>query len=128
MVRLALSVSDPIRDNDSVIIRDVDAGRMVRYARRRAGLTQRALAERVGVPQPAIARIESGTVSPRLSTLLELIEAVGYTVELAPRVGEGVDETLIRASLRRSPEERIRAATTAARSLRAYLNAVHDSR
>jgi predicted transcriptional regulator len=101
---------------------------MVRYARRRAGLTQRALAERAGVPQPAIARIESGSVSPRLSTLLELIEPAGFTVELAPRTGEGVDETLIRATLRRSPEERIRSATLAACSLREYLDAVRAGR
>jgi predicted transcriptional regulator len=106
----------------------MDAGRMLRYARRRAGLTQRALAERAGVPQPAIARIESGAVSPRLSTLLELIEPVGFTVELAPWTGQGVDETLIRANLRRSPEERIRAATLAARRLREYLDAVHAGR
>jgi predicted transcriptional regulator len=99
---------------------------MVRYARRRAGLTQRALAESAGVPQPAIARIESGSVSPRLSTLEQLLAAAGFTVELAPTIGEGVDRSLIRSALERSPEERIRAATEAARNVRVYLDAVRD--
>jgi predicted transcriptional regulator len=101
----------------------MDAGRIVRYARRRAGLTQRGLAERAGVPQPAIARIESGAVSPRLTTLLELVEAAGFTLEVSPRIGEGVDRSLIRAALERPPEERIRAATAAAKNLRTYLEA-----
>ncbi|TME79228.1 MAG: helix-turn-helix domain-containing protein [Chloroflexi bacterium] len=106
----------------------MNAGRLVRYARRHAGLTQRALATRAGVPQPAIARIESGAISPRLNTLIELLAAADYTLELAPRTGEGIDRTLIRAALERSPEERIRSATEAARNLRAYLDAVHESR
>jgi hypothetical protein len=53
------------------------------------------------VPQPAIARIESGAVSPRLSTIRPLLAAAGFTLELAPRLGDGVDRTMIRGSLAR---------------------------
>jgi transcriptional regulator with XRE-family HTH domain len=106
----------------------MDGGRAVRYARRRAGLTQRALAEKARVPQPAIARIERGGVVPRLDTVLELLEAAGYTLEVSPTIGEGVDRSLIRAALERSPEERIRAAIEAARTLRTYLEAVDERR
>jgi hypothetical protein len=74
--------------------------------------------------QPQIARIESGTVRPRIDTLVGLLEAAGFTLELAPTIGAGVDRSLIRASLERSPEDRIRAATVAARNLRAYLEAL----
>jgi transcriptional regulator with XRE-family HTH domain len=102
----------------------MNARHAVRYARRRAGLTQRALAAKAGVPQPAIARIERGAVSPRVDTILPLLQAAGFTLEVAPVIGEGVDRTLIRAALERSPEDRIRAATDAARNLRAYLEAV----
>ena len=102
----------------------MNAARAVRYARRRAGLSQRALAAKAGVPQPAIARIERGAVSPRFDTLLPLLEAAGFTLEVAPVIGQGVDRTLIRAALARPPEERIRAATEAARNLQAYLEAV----
>ncbi len=102
----------------------MNAGRAVRYARRRAGLTQRALALKAGVPQPAIARIERGAVSPRLDTVLPLLEAAGVTLEVAPIIGQGVDRTLIRAALERSPEDRIRGAAEAAKNLQAYLEAV----
>jgi transcriptional regulator with XRE-family HTH domain len=103
-------------------------GRLLRYARLRAGLTQRQLAEMAHVSQPAIARIERGGVSPRLSTLLPLIEATGFVLELVPRIGDGVDRTLIRGSLDRSPEERIRAASAAARNLDAFIETVRAGR
>jgi transcriptional regulator with XRE-family HTH domain len=101
----------------------MDAGKTLRYARLRAGLTQRSLAKRTGVPQPAIARIESGRISPRVSTLVRLLAATGMALEIAPRVGEGVDRSLIRAALERSPEDRIRAVTDATRNLRTFLDA-----
>ena len=104
----------------------MDAARTLRYARRRAGLTQRALAEKAAVPQPAIARIERGTVQPRLDTLLHLLEAAGFTLEVSPEIGRGVDRSLIRATLERSPEARILAATVAARNLRGYLEATGE--
>lgn len=103
-------------------------GTILRYARRRAGLTQRELAARAHVPQPAIARIESGAVSPRLRTLLPLIEVTGLALEIAPRIGDGVDRTLIRSSLSRSPEDRIRAASAAARNLAAFKDAARAGR
>ena len=93
----------------------------LRYARRRAGLTQRALAEKSGVPQPAIARIERGGVSPRVATLDRLLAATGESLELLPRIGDGVDRSLIRATLATTPEERIRSAGHAGRSLATFL-------
>ena len=93
----------------------------LRYARRRAALTQRALAEKAGVPQPAIARIERGAVSPGISTLNRLLAATGESLELLPRIGDGVDRSLIRAAVSRTPEERIRSAGRAGRNLAAFL-------
>lgn len=94
---------------------------MLHYARRRAGLSQRELAARAGVPQPAVARIERGQVSPRVDTLERLLGAAGMTLQLAPRIGEGVDRTLIRHSLARTPVERIAAAGRAANNLALFL-------
>ena len=74
------------------------------------------------MPQPAIARIERGVVSPRLPTLNRLLAATGHGVEVMPRIGEGVDRSLIRASLQRTPEERVRAAGREGRNLIAFLN------
>lgn len=104
----------------------MDAAQVVRYTRRRAGLTQRALATRAGVAQPAVARIERGGVSPRLETLVQLLEAAGFTLEVSPRIGQGVDRSLIRAFLQRSPEARVQAATVAARNLRAFVEALGE--
>lgn len=90
---------------------------MLRYARRRAGLTQRGLAERAGVAQPAIARIEAGRVSPRLETLDRLLAACGMGAELSARRGEGVDRTAIRQLLRLTPRQRLDLAVTEAANL-----------
>jgi transcriptional regulator with XRE-family HTH domain len=83
------------------------AGRMLRFARSRAKLTQRELAAKAGVPQETIARIERGRADPRLGTLDSLLEACGYGLEVEPRLGIGVDRTQIRALLELSPSERL---------------------
>ncbi len=90
------------------------AARVLRYARRRAGLTQRQLAEKTGVPQSTIGRIEAGTVDPRVKTLSRLIRACRFDLEVEPLIGEGVDRTLIREVLQMTPEERISSACAAA--------------
>jgi DNA-binding XRE family transcriptional regulator len=46
-------------------------------ARSEAGLTQAALAERMGTTQSAIARLEGGRVSPSVETLRKYAAAVG---------------------------------------------------
>ena len=53
----------------------MDAGRALKAARRRAGMTQRELADASGVPQPSIARIERGASIPRFDTIQRLLQA-----------------------------------------------------
>ena len=48
----------------------------LRDRRKELDLTQAELAERAGVSQPLIARIEGGDVDPRLSTLRGIVEAL----------------------------------------------------
>lgn len=67
-------------------------GRMVRWARKRASLTQHDLARAVGMPQPSIARIEAGTVLPRTATLLALLEATGHHLAAEPLTPSGPAE------------------------------------
>ena len=62
------------------------AGRMVRHARRRAGMTQRQLAAKAGIPQESIARIEKGRVDPRVGTLDRLLEACEFGLEAMLRL------------------------------------------
>jgi transcriptional regulator with XRE-family HTH domain len=51
-------------------------------ARKAAGLSQRALAERAGVTQAMVSRLESGARLPRLDTLLALAEATDCVLEI----------------------------------------------
>jgi len=90
---------------------------LLRYARQSAGFSQRELAERSGIPQPAIARIESGRSTPRFDTLASLLRACGLTIGLEPAVGEGVDRTAIRRLRRLTPAERAEIAVREARNL-----------
>ena len=96
------------------------AARLLRQARRRVGMSQRDLARITGMPQPAIARIERGAVTPGLDTLERLLAGVGMTLEVVPRPGVGVDRTLIREVLALMPEERIVAAGRAGRALQSW--------
>jgi predicted transcriptional regulator len=89
----------------------------LRQARRRAGLTQRELAQRAGVPQSAIARIESGRVVPRIDTLDRLLRVCGDQLEAVPKLGEGIDRTLIRNMLKLTPDERLDLASAEGRNL-----------
>jgi transcriptional regulator with XRE-family HTH domain len=86
------------------------AGTLVRQARRQAGLGQRELARRAGLPQPTVSRIERGLASPRFSTLDRLLRECGLELDLAPRPGRDLDRTLIRERLRLTPGERARRA------------------
>jgi predicted transcriptional regulator len=51
-------------------------------ARSEAGLTQEALAERMGTTQSAVARLEGGRVSPTVETLRRYAKAVGKRLKV----------------------------------------------
>ncbi|HTO89020.1 MAG TPA: helix-turn-helix transcriptional regulator [Thermoanaerobaculia bacterium] len=61
------------------------AASILRDARRRAGLSQRGLGRRAGVPQATVARIEEGRTSPRFETLDRLLAACGFDLVARPR-------------------------------------------
>lgn len=92
-------------------------GQLIREARRRAGLTQAALAHRLGVRQPVVARWERDTNSVTLATLDRVLRACGFSLEarLAP-LDDGADHdwSLIQANLALTPSERLAQAEEAA--------------
>lgn len=53
-------------------------------ARKNAGLTQEALAERIGASKGYISRIERGLTIPTISTFYRIVSAMGLAVELRP--------------------------------------------
>ncbi|MEP6833585.1 MAG: helix-turn-helix transcriptional regulator [Gemmatimonas sp.] len=59
------------------------AADVLRQARSHARLTQRALARLASTTQSVVARIEAGTVSPRVDTLERLLTAAGLDLRLS---------------------------------------------
>lgn len=60
----------------------LSVGEQVRDAREAAGLSQRALATRMGTSQAAIARLESGGVGSTLTTLQRVASALELKVSV----------------------------------------------
>src|SRR3546814_11525452 len=53
--------------------------------RKAAGLTQGQLADRAGLNRMTVQRLESGSLDPRVSTLLEMARAMGMELMLVPQ-------------------------------------------
>jgi DNA-binding XRE family transcriptional regulator len=53
-------------------------------ARHEKGLSQKKLEELSGVKQPIIARMEKGTTSPQLDTILKVLAPLGKTLAIVP--------------------------------------------
>jgi transcriptional regulator with XRE-family HTH domain len=68
------------------------AAHLLQRCRRGAALTQRALAELAGTPQPAIARAEAGRQDLTVTALDRLVHAAGWTLAVLPsQVGTVAD-------------------------------------
>lgn len=98
----------------------MNAAGLLKYARRRSGLSQRALATAARVPQSTVARIELGQLSPRTDTLERLLVATGRTLSTEPELGQGVDRSQIRELLRLTPGQRARLAAADAANMAAF--------
>jgi transcriptional regulator with XRE-family HTH domain len=85
-----------------------ELGDLLRTARERQGVSQRALARRSGTAQPAISRIERGAESPSFERFAYLLSCLGLRpgVELEPLPYRG-DRDLLLDQMRRSPSERL---------------------
>jgi transcriptional regulator with XRE-family HTH domain len=82
---------------------------LLRDSRRRAGLTQRQLALRLGISQAAVAKLERRGANPTVDTLAGALWATGRRLELTAPVRQGgVDDSLVRRQLELSPGERLR--------------------
>lgn len=100
------------------------ASELVASVRRESGLSQRALADRVGCSRSTIARIESGDMDPTVTMLARITSAAGCRLEIrarpptrGPRLADtadrvhdidGVDWTRLRAlvdQLTRHPDD-----------------------
>jgi DNA-binding XRE family transcriptional regulator len=53
-------------------------------ARKEKGITQQQLEKLSGVKQPVIARLEKGSTSPQLTTVLKILVPLGKTLAIVP--------------------------------------------
>jgi transcriptional regulator with XRE-family HTH domain len=82
-------------------------GELIREARKRAGLSQRELAERLGTTQSVIARWETGVRSPTVETLLRAVRACGLDLNITLGAPDPDHELLIRENRRLTPSARL---------------------
>lgn len=80
---------------DSLAKEDIEEAEMQAYIvtemiRRRndLGLSQRDLAEKCDMPQSSIARIESYKTSPKLDTLVKMLQSLGLSLTVTPTVSK----------------------------------------
>ena len=86
----------------------MQAKQIVSESRRRAGITQRALADLAEVSQPTIARIESGVSKPSLDRVVRLVEACGLELRVALVEADDSDWSVARSNLNLDPQARVR--------------------
>ncbi|MGN0430860.1 MAG: helix-turn-helix domain-containing protein [Lachnospiraceae bacterium] len=72
-------------EEESLIKLERDLIKTMIKIREEKGVTQAELAEICKVKQPVIARLESGTHSPRVDSLLKVLVPLGYTLQIVPR-------------------------------------------
>ena len=100
------------------IITGMPIQHLVREARNRAGLTQKALATRTNVPQSATARIETGARASSTAMVERLVRAVGFEIRAELGEPDPENESLFERTLVRTPQERLADARLAARFVR----------
>lgn len=95
-------------------------------ARYRAGLSQRALADKVGLAQSHISKIERGAVDPQTTSLVEIARVLGLELSLVPTplmpaLRALVRESIPTQSLANSLDQELTRLARRARALMKYL-------
>ena len=87
----------------------MSTGSLIREARLAEGLTQAALARRLGITQPAIARLEAAGDEVTVATLQRALNAMGRALVLqAVHRPSSIDETLLNSTLSLTPDQRLK--------------------
>ncbi len=75
----------------------MDAAEVVREFRDRHGLSQTALSELTGIPQPVLSMYENRRRSPSIETLERIVSVGAETVEVVPRRARQDDRSISKA-------------------------------
>ena len=89
---------------------DAVAASLLKAARLRAGLTQTAFADLVGIAQPTLSAYENGHRQPTLPTLLRMLAKAGFDLRMELAERDLHDEVLAQweASLTEKAKDRLR--------------------
>ena len=68
---------------------------MLKNARKAMGLSQRELANKLGIPQSHLSRIEGGNVNIKLASFVEIARTLDLEVMLVPKQDAGAINSLI---------------------------------
>lgn len=82
-------------------------GELIREARRRTGLSQKQLAERLGTTQSVITRWETGQRSPTFEALVRAVRACGLDLAISVTAADPDHELMLRENLALSAEQRL---------------------
>ena len=91
----------------SYVIPSPSAG-LVHLARIKAGLSQKQLAAAAGVPATMISAYERDLRQPTMPTLMRLLRAAGFELQLHLVPYDSHDQVLIELESQRDPDERAR--------------------
>lgn len=105
----------------------MSGGDLIREARRRAGLTQQQLAERLGTTQSALARIESGRTEPSFRRVVAIVRACGLDLEPHLVAADDADWSVASLNLSLDVDTRVRNHRKALRFATAGQEAIADA-
>lgn len=98
---------------------------LLRTARQTASISQAALAERLGITQSAVAKLESAAANPTVATLERVLRATGHALQMTATRDTlpEVDRTQIVERLALSPAERLETFVESQRNLAEFIQA-----
>jgi transcriptional regulator with XRE-family HTH domain len=107
----------------------MSTGSLIRRTRQAEGLTQAALARRLGITQPSVARLEAAGDEVTVATLQRALNAMGRALDLTVvQRKSSVDETLLHSTLKLTPDERLQRFEAFYEDMRIFRNEVNESR
>lgn len=90
-----------------LLLRGLSIGQLIAMTRKQLKMSQRALAKRAKVPQPAISNLEQSKGQPNLATLRKILDALFCDLILVPVLRES-PEALCKKQARKKAEKRVR--------------------
>jgi transcriptional regulator with XRE-family HTH domain len=90
-----------------IAARGLSIGALVKTVRMQLGMSQRALAQRAGVPQSTISRIEKEDRDSNLATLNKILAAISCDLVIVPLLQDSI-ESIRRKQARKVAEKQVR--------------------